>query len=337
MSLHMKAVPVKSLERAYDGVLTIVQADRIAAFNAIFSWYDSNLPVLAQQKMLTPDLHKTLDRAVKSRKLGSGASIGHEIEAGFRMATRLYETVFAKMQPPSIEETYKQYEATKDQLMAKAQALDTRFDFVLSMFKNATGTPLTFKVAKQAAKPVQFNPVTSELTLVKEKAEQMLETLKREGLLTLVASELKFLCRAESMIQVNGQWQLDSDKFVNLMPTRLAAVATYCRTNADANRYLVRNKPAPVATATVPGQPKAPRQSAGGQPKVGGHFRSGTAVAIAYQRMEDGNWHERATVIAGLPSKNPGYAVEALIKDGPKLGINIAVQGTKVKMTVTQP
>lgn len=339
---------VKDLKLAYEGLLTPSATNRIAALAGALAWVDAALPYAVQKKLITPDMIKPMERAVKCRKQGIGTTIEGEKEAAFQMAMKQYEIVFAKLHVPSIAEYYKRYEEQKPALEAKALALEAKFGNVIQLLKDALGTPLSLKVIPNAPKDRQMNPACNELVYSKNAAIGMADTLKREGLLTLVARELKVLSRAECIeSDGNGGYTVNAAKQLEVMIVRMDHLAIYCRQNPDAQRSLIRNRPAPgQAQAPVNGNPQAPKPAiqraprvpgANALPKIGGWYRAGSALALAYQGLEDGAWHEINDVIAGSPAANPRWGFEQLIKDGKTRGWTITVQGTKAQMIVAKP
>lgn len=75
----------------------------------------------------------------------------------------------------------------------------------------------------------------------------------------------------------------------------------------------------------------------GRKEKVGGHFRQGSAVAIVYQRLADNQWHHISEVVNGLPAKNQGYALQAIAREGARLGVRVDYNGSYVRMVNTVP
>lgn len=315
----------KDLRMLYRGLLTVSEGQRISTLSYALQWYDSALPYLIQRKQLSVDARQKLEKAVLCRKRGIDNTNVHEKEVSFMMALRMYEKACVAIKPPLLDDFYKKLDGLKDKLQQMQQKLEQKYGEIFALLQKAVGNRFKFEVA-DAVKPVQWNPELTTLSYNREAAKQLSEQFKEQGFLPVFFEQLDYLVRHACLEQdpdpsKKGGWLYDPAKHVDILNDLLKEFVQFAK-SPEAPKRLVRDGvPKPILT---PGQrpqfaPRGPRPGIRG-PKVAGLYTQGSAAAIVYERLADGNVWSLTELLAGVNFSHPIWLVKRMFRLGEKTG-----------------
>jgi len=311
---------------------------QLTALSEAINWYDVAVPyVLSQNTNLaqSAEMQKSYNRANGARNLGiNPGATEQEQELSLRTAVRLYEKIVreSKVIPkmPEMETYYKKLEAVRGKLEASQARLTGKFDTVVTPLNKAFGGKIKFAVA-EAEKARQFDG-NGTVTFSREYAQQLYHQVKREGVLPLLLSQLRTVLTASAVQVVDGQHVVKLDQVLPSVQTVADAWLAYLGTVPS--RLLIRNIAARTAggpgvvvgNGKQPKKPKAPKvpgvasgpksnlKRTKGE-KIGGMYAPGSAMAMIWARLQDGQWHKQADVTNGLPCADPAQRLIAYSKD----------------------
>jgi hypothetical protein len=325
----------RELREIYKGLVTLSASNRINALALALQWYDkAQLYMISRNKgqALPADTLKALERAVKARKIGLSATMDGEKEQAFRTAIKLYETACAIVKPVSLDKMYAAFDAKKQKLEARQQVAESKFGNTLAELSNAIGGEVRLLVF-DSPKIRQIVPNRGEIIYNKVGARQVVETIRRQGLLAAFAAEGDTIARCLSL-ETDGQggYQISAEKYIAAQTRLLRSFVKYAGT-ATAPKRIVKLGATAEHGVIAPVQPPAPRQPSAPRatsgiargpakgPKVGGHYAEGSSMAMLLRRLEPGQALKVADVLAGIPAASPLGRLEALTKEVKRYGI----------------
>lgn len=361
---------VKALKNIMNGIISASIEMRVRTLTQIVNWYDGTVDYLIKKSAGDATLAKELQdklprlsRANKARELGINPGAGlPEKEQALRTAVFQFELYCNKVVPdtikdakkdkeyrdqhwwtPQLADYYKRYEEQKVKLEQKeAEAKAKYADLTIALAQAFPNIPIKFKVTSE----VQGRKYDGAGTMLygKDIAKEMVKTLKREGILKVLVTELLPITTAMAIVQdAAGNPVRDAKVQVQAMDSVLKGFVAFAQSDVGPAKILRRavpipnHQPAVGNGATKP--PRAPKQPGQGHNLVGGRYRSGSAIATLYQRMVDQVEHTKQELFAGLGACEGG-------KDAPftrllrHVGLfnefQIEVNGDKVKMTLAQ-
>lgn len=331
---------VKGLRMILKGLMTVSVQNRIASLAYALQWYDHALTYLIQKNKLSADAQKRLAIAVKCRKQGMGTDQDQEKETAFLMAVRAYEKACAALKPASVDVALQRFHARKDHLVKKQERMEQKFGVVVSLLQKAIGDRVKLEVA-DALKAMQYNPALTTLSYNREAAKQLNAKFRQEGLLSVFVEQLPELARVGALeSDGKGGWLYDSEKQVQVMMEMLNGFITFAK-SIEAPKRLVRfgyPKKVPVALAsTVSGAPRSfgPRSKG---PKVGGRYVPGTAAAIIFERLQNGQEWILTDLFAGINHTHPIGPLKVVQRDGASATAwSVSITSDKAQLTYTTP
>jgi len=309
----------------YKGLVSVSDGQRISSLAYSLLWYDSALPYVIQKKLLPVDARRLLDKAVLCRKQGQDNQNIYEKENSFSMALRRYEKVCAALKPPLLDNSYKKLELMKDTLLLKQQKLEEKYGVIFGLLQKSVGDRFKFEVA-DAVKPIQWNPELTTLSYNRDAAKALTQQYREQGFLPVFIEQLDYLVRHACLEpdpdpQKKGGWVYDPAKHVDILNDLLKEFVGFAK-SAEAPKRLVRDG---VSKPTLaPGQrpqfaPRGPRPGIRG-PKVAGLYTQGSAAAVVYERLADGNVWSLTDLLAGVNFSHPIWLVKRMFRLGEKTG-----------------
>lgn len=350
----------RELKEIYKKLITGNISARIAALHEALVWWDKAMVYLMAKHPIGKDSSKlkTLNKATKARNLGVGGSTEPEMEQGISMAIKLYDKLWGTdASIPSLENAYKRYEDRKDELEAKEAENRTRFQKVLEALEkvfNPFGLKFDIQKSEKLREVTVGDDDSIKIILSRRLAKELYRKLRSEGMLTVLFSELPTVIKASGLEKSadgdgNDVWEPNLVKMIENLPPALENVLAYC--NEMPTRKVFRKFEGALEAevhdkgkAAFPKAPKAPRAVSNGQPrpklqrgglKIGGRYTPGSAMATAYQVLEDEKVHPLSEVFKKLGTSNPMDRIKWLQKHGTRNGKwTVVIQGNTIQMTI---
>jgi len=320
----------KALRELYKGLVTLSTSNRINSLASALQWFDSaQVWMLSRNKgqPLDPKIVRAIEIAVKSRKVGISATMEGEKETAFLMSVRNYEKACSIVKPVSVDKYYTELEAKKQKLEQRQQVAANQYGNLLSELAVAGGGEVRMLVF-DGPKTRQLVPSSFEIIYNREGAKQVVETIKRQGMLSAFVAELDMMSRCLAFESNGvGGFQVNAEKYIAAQSRLMKNFVKHYGTMPNANR-LVRpgataehgliQQPQPAST-----QPKAPRQGApqrtpirrSSAPKVAGRYDAASTMALLYNKLRDGHLHKITDILQGVPAADPKGRLVNLGKD----------------------
>jgi hypothetical protein len=334
------------------GYISPDTTQRINALSYALQFYDKALEYCMSRKKVGPDQAKTLDRAVKARKLGQQAGTLPEKDTSYRTAVTLYEKVCAFIHPPVASEFFKRFDEKKDVLEKKQTSIGEKFGDFIDLItkalqpKNPEGKVLQI-IVTDAQKPFGFDPLITQVSYDKHEARRVKDKIRREGLLPVAIEEASRLSRAaayEPAPDGSGKYVVNSRKMLEAYHSILQTFVIYASTDPQAPKRLAK-RPGPVQASNGQAVPSAtPKQKGtrpagfGGTkgPKVLTLYVQGGAMAIVGQHLATNNeaWFEQAD-LQKLVAADVAGRLKAMQKHGIQYGMwKVEQKGSQWRMVL---
>lgn len=279
--------------------------DKAIGFKLAFDWYGETIapkegvsPLLFKDP-LDADRQKTYSKAVKSRSLGDQGTTPYEQEAGWTMALRLFEKVWATKSLPSIEIALK--ETTVSRGVSDLQKVLSTLNSAFLAFGFEFRITLSSDRDMDLEKRIVFLPITELRGMV---GQSPLKTILKEVMTVAQAASIVSLSRLDangSPVSENGKpvidHQLDGNRFMTNLPLVLDSVGSWAGAGS--------NLTSPIGKV-VTTQPRAPKAQGTGVPRAPrasttivcvdpwGLFRANTIKAAIASLLFDRTWHPMA-------------------------------------------
>jgi len=374
---------IKDLKNCYEEFVAASPDARIKALNSAMAWFDSAVDYLVKKSQQDASLAKELQnkipdltKAEKSRELGVNAGAGlPERETALRMACRRFEIYCSSLSPTpkkdkngdeikdtagtvemtlsvSIDTYIKTYNDQQAVLEAKEQQSALKFAELLNSMQAAfPDVPFKFKVTDDN---FQRKLVGSELCYGKAMAKDMLKTLRKEGILKVVAQEIPHISKAMSVVDDDQGVRLDARKQIEAMDALLKGFVLYAQRDDAPGRILRKGdfggfqaaalpnpQPAPQNAARTnvrTPRPQGPRPAGTGKGKIAGKYNKGSVIGTIFERMMDGQEHDKSELFAGFSGCESGASAPfSRILKHARSGNNpwtIDINGSKVKLNM---
>jgi len=374
---------LKDLKQRYEGYVVANQDLRIKALFDATEWFKEAADYLIAKSQIDLDLGKELQgkisdltKAIKCVEQAVDVSLGnHNRETALKLACQRYETYCSALSPIAkkdkqgndmlntagavemtlsiaIKDYIQKYEDQKIELEARdAQSAAKYAELLISLKDTFTNAPFKFKVTEE----VQARKlIGSEFCYPKPMAQDMVKTLRKEGILKLVAQELPHIGKAMAVVEEDGRLRIDPKKQIEAMDQLFKDFVLYCQ-RADAPGRIIRKgdfggfqqappvnpqpqqQNAPQPNVASPRPPRQPRHQ--GQPRrgnrVAGKYKAGSTIGTIFQRMLDMQEHTKAELFAGFKGCESGHS--APFTRILRHGHTIEVKGNTVKLVQINP
>lgn len=330
---------------------------RIQAMFEALTWWDNAMLYFLSKGPLDSAASKKYQLATKTRSTGVGTGVTDpERELALTRTLTFYETIWPDPLLPTLAEAAKEYEANKADLEAKEAAFAAKYEEITAMLNDAfSAFNISFEI-KDTGTDRAFDGI-DKIIISKGLAKVLHTKRKSEGVIPVLFSEFNTVVKSASFERdQTGQSTFSYKLYVKNVPKALDSIMAYLST-AERRQVFKAASVTVQATSATDAAPKAPRaqrgpntprtSSATKRPiptfvqnplRVGGRYLKGSAMAILYERLSDGQEHSLTELFAGLNVSDPTNRLTWLARHGNDSNTwRVSITKSTAKMTILSP